>query len=294
MMLTRICRRVAPLLALCAGLALLPAHAQTPGAAPPAGGAGREIAPSADSKATESLLRERAREVTRVLGEAPLTAAGGTIGVGTTDLSGDVPVVVVREGLAARVFTLDAGTVRAEASEAQWDAAFADVDGDGRTDVIVRMTGKRADGSPVAWAQAFLAPPPSVQAIRLEADVATSLATMDAVDARSAAHAAATLPSGGVSHDDACRDAGREDAALRRAEHAHLAPEGRAGGQDRHGRRARAGRPLRRPVVRRRATVLLLDLGGRLDPRMVRVARWAAHHRRRRGLPRRVIGSRRP
>ncbi len=39
MMLTRICRRVAPLLALCAGLALLPAHAQTPGAAPPAGGA---------------------------------------------------------------------------------------------------------------------------------------------------------------------------------------------------------------------------------------------------------------
>ena len=40
MMLTRICRRAAPWLAFCAAMALLPAHSQTPGTAPPAGGAG--------------------------------------------------------------------------------------------------------------------------------------------------------------------------------------------------------------------------------------------------------------
>jgi len=158
-----------------------------------------------DSSATESLLRARAREVKQVLGEAPLTSAGGTIGVGLTDLTADVPVVAIREGLAARVFPIEAGTVRAEAVEGHWEAAFADVDGDGRTDVVIRMTGKRPDGSPVAWTQTFLAPPASVQATSLDADLATSLATMDAVDAVSAARAATSLQSGGVSREDACR-----------------------------------------------------------------------------------------
>jgi hypothetical protein len=164
-----------------------------------------EVPASQDTTSTESLLRSRARQVTRVLGEAPLTAAGGTIGLGTTDLSPDIPVVAVREGLAARVFLLDAGTVRAEASEAQWDAAFGDVDGDGRTDVIVRMSGKRADGSPVVWTQAFLAPLASVQATSLEADLASSFAAMDAPDAHAAAHAASSLPNTGVARDEACR-----------------------------------------------------------------------------------------
>lgn len=176
-----------------------PLPRSSPGAPP------HEVPASPDATATQALLMARARQVTRVLGEAPLTAAGGTIGLGTTDLSPDVPVVAVSEGLAARVFPIDAGTVRAEASEAQWDAAFGDVDGDGRTDVVVRMSGKRADGSPVAWAQAFLAPAASVQATSLEADLASSLAAMDAPDARAAAHAATSLPSGGVSREDACR-----------------------------------------------------------------------------------------
>jgi len=176
-----------------------PLARSSPGAAP------HEVPPSPDTTATESLLRARARQVTHVFGEAPLAAAGGSIGLGTTDLSPDVPVVAVREGLAARVFPIDAGTVRAEASEAQWDAAFADVDGDGRTDVVVRMSGKRGDGSPVAWTQAFLAPAASVQATSLEADLASSLAAMDAPDARAAAHAATSLPNGAVSRDDACR-----------------------------------------------------------------------------------------
>jgi hypothetical protein len=170
----------------------------------PATTAPHTVSASTDTTSTEALLRARARDVKPVLGEAPLTASGGTIGVGLTDMTPDVPVIAVREGNAARVFPIEAGTVRAEAAEAHWDAAFADVDGDGRTDVVVRMTGKRPDGSPVAWTQAFLAPPASVQATSVEADLATSLATMDAPDARAAAQAATSLPGGAVSHDDAC------------------------------------------------------------------------------------------
>jgi len=79
------------------------------------------------------------------------------------------------------------------------------VDGDGRTDVVLRMTGKRPDGSPVAWTQAFLAPPRPCRRRPSRPTWATSLATMDAADARSAAQAATSVPAGGVAHDDACR-----------------------------------------------------------------------------------------
>jgi hypothetical protein len=165
----------------------------------------RLVPASADATATESALRARAREVAQVLGEAPLTAGGGTIGVGLTDMTPDAPVIALREGVSTRVFPLDAGSVRAEAVEARWDVAFADTDGDGRTDVVVHMTGKRPDASPLAWTQVFLAPPASVEATSVEADLATSLATMDAGDAAGAARAATSLPPGGVSRDDACR-----------------------------------------------------------------------------------------
>ena len=168
-------------------------------------GAPREVEASAGTVATEDVLRGRAREVVQVLGEAPLSTSGGTIGAGLTDLSHDVPVVAVREGLATRVFPVDAGTVRAEVKEARWEAGFADVDGDGRTDILLRMTGKRADGSPLVWTQTFLAPAASVQAMTLDPDLATSLAVMDAPDVRSAIHAATTLSTGPVAHDDACR-----------------------------------------------------------------------------------------
>jgi hypothetical protein len=173
--------------------------------AAPGGSAPRTVDANADTHASEATFRAHAQEVKRVLAEAPLAAAGGTVGVGLTDLAPDVPVVAVREGACARVFGVDAGVVRAEASEATWDAAFADVDGDGRTDIALHMVGKRADGSAVAWTQVFLAPPPSVQATALSADPASALAVMDASDAASAARAAVALPARGVTHDDACR-----------------------------------------------------------------------------------------
>jgi len=165
----------------------------------------REVASSTDVSATETLLRARAREVREVLGEAPLQAGGGTIGLGLTDLAPDVPVVAIRERDSARVFALDAGAVRSEANDARWDAAFADVDGDGRTDFVVRMSGRRGDGTPLSWTQTFLAPPPSVQASAVASDPASALAVMDAADAHAAAHLAASIPARGVSREDACR-----------------------------------------------------------------------------------------
>jgi hypothetical protein len=168
-------------------------------------GSPHEVASSPDSTVTSAILAARAGEGAQVLGEAPLAGDGSTIGAAVTDLSHDSPVVVVREGAAVRLFPLDAGTVRAEAVDARWDAAFADIDGDGRTDVVVHLVGKRLGGDPVEWSQAFLAPPASVQATSLEPDLATSLATMGAPDARAAARAAASPPRGPVAHDDACR-----------------------------------------------------------------------------------------
>lgn len=183
-----------------------------------------EVDPSADSDETATLLRQRVREVQQVLGQASLTAAGGTIGVGLTDLQPGVPVIAVREGDAERVFLIDGPPLRGAASPT-WDAAFADVDGDGRTDVVLRMTSHRDDASPLVWTQVFLAPPASVQPTALAPDLATALATMDATDSHGAAHAAATLPARGVSREDACRllAAARTPAGFRRV----ATPDGR-------------------------------------------------------------------
>jgi hypothetical protein len=159
---------------------------------------------SPDPATTTSLLQARARSVVRVVGEAPLTAAGGTIGVGMTDLAPDAPVVAIGEGAAARVFVVDQIAARKPWTDEKWDAAFADVDGDGRTDVVLRLDGTRA-GSASSWTQVFLAPAPSVQTRALVPDLASAYAVMDASDARSAATVAASLPARAVSRDEACR-----------------------------------------------------------------------------------------
>jgi hypothetical protein len=165
----------------------------------------RAIPTVPDATETEAFLRARAREVHQVLGQAPLASTGGTIGVGLTDLAPDAPVVVVREGNAARLFAVDTGAARAEMGDAHWDAAFADVDGDGRTDVVIRMSGTGASGLPLAWTEAFIAPAPSVQASSLDVDLASAFALMDTPDVASAARAAASIPLRGVPHDEACR-----------------------------------------------------------------------------------------
>jgi hypothetical protein len=165
----------------------------------------RTVDSVAEPRFTEAVLRAGGRAVRQVLGEAPLGPGAGTIGVAMTDGAPDIPFVVVREGAAARLFAVDAGGIRAAVVDPRWEAAFADVDGDGRTDVVVRMNARRVDGGPLVWTQAFLAPPPSVQASSLQADLASALATMDAPDALAAARAASSLPIRGVTREEACR-----------------------------------------------------------------------------------------
>jgi hypothetical protein len=165
----------------------------------------REVDGSTSTEATRSLLVERVKEVRQILGEAPLSASGGTIGVALTDAAPDVPCVVVREGLAARMFVLDVGPIRAQVEQGSWESTFADVDGDGRTDVVLRMSGSRADGASLVWTEVFLAPPPSVQVSSLEADLPSALAAMDAPDAHAAARAAARPSPRAVSREEACQ-----------------------------------------------------------------------------------------
>jgi hypothetical protein len=165
----------------------------------------RAVARTADTSETEVLLRARARRIDQLLGQAPLTADGGTIGVAMTDLSPGAPVVAVREGHAARIFAIDAAAVRAEGPDAKWEAAFADVDGDGRTDVVLRWSEAGPGGTSVAWTQAFIAPPPSVQASVLAPDLASALVLMDAPDLDAAVRAATSMPPKGVARDEACR-----------------------------------------------------------------------------------------
>jgi hypothetical protein len=164
----------------------------------------RALDPAVDPQATAALLRARAGQVVRVVGEAPLTSSGGSIGVGLTDLAPDAPVIAVREGAASRTFVIDQVAARKPWGDERWDAAFADVDGDGRTDVVLRMEGTRG-GTVAAWTQVFLAPAASVQSRSLSSDLASSYAIMEAQDAHAAAQLATALPARGVSRDEACR-----------------------------------------------------------------------------------------
>ncbi len=182
------------------------APASRTSAASTGAGQAREIEASTTEDATAEVLRARVREVKQLLGEAPLTATGGTIGVALTDAAPDAPCIVVREGPSARLFLLDVAAVYPSAGDVTWSVGFADVDGDGRTDVALRMnTTRRPTRSPLSWTQVFLAPAPSMQASSVEQDLASALVAMGAPDAKAAARAAASLPPRGVPHDDACR-----------------------------------------------------------------------------------------
>lgn len=181
-----------------------PASCTPPSPPTPSRPGPRVVDGAADPAATTALLHARARTVVRVLGEAALTSGGGTIGVGLTDLAPDAPVVAVQDGAASQTFVIDEAAGRKPWSDERWDAAFADVDGDGRTDVVLRMEGTRG-GTPAAWTQVFLAPLPSVQTTALRADLASALVLLDAPDVRGAAQLAASLPSRTVSRDEACR-----------------------------------------------------------------------------------------
>lgn len=177
--------------------------ASTPSTTPKA------VAPSATTTSTEDALRERVRTVGQVLGEAPALAgsSGATIGVAITDFEAHGPAVVLHDGDYARVFPL-ASMSFADANlvEPKFEARFADLDGDGRTDVIVRVAGRASDGTPVVLAQGFLAPPPSVNAAQdLIGDHGSDLALVNAPSIDAALAAALAVPPRGVAVADACK-----------------------------------------------------------------------------------------
>ena len=180
-------------------------------------------------ESTRRVLREHVRRVVQVLGEAPLHAPSAaprmpkassfrprlpmdpeehepTIGVAITDVESGVPACVIADGDYTRVFPLSPfAIVSASITNARYDARFADLDGDGRTDVVVRVTGTSADESPLVFTQAYLAPPASVQATEMILDHASDLAGMDAKTVDAAVQAAMEVPRRGVSSEDACR-----------------------------------------------------------------------------------------
>jgi hypothetical protein len=165
----------------------------------------RIVPPSAKTDATEAVLREHVRTVKQVLGEAPL-GARGTIGVAVTDYESNGPTMVIRDGDYARVFPLSSMSfVGANATDLRYEARFADVDGDGRTDVVLRATGMATDGTPLAIAQTFLAPPASVQAADALVDHGSELAMAGATSVDAAAQAAVSVATRGVPLADACK-----------------------------------------------------------------------------------------
>ncbi len=175
---------------------------------PPPNATPRAVASSPNTTSTELALRELVRATKEILGEAPLlaNASGSTIGVALTDFEFNGPAVVVREGDVARIFPLSAmGFIDANASETRFEARFADLDGDGRTDAIVRGAGRSADGTPLVFTQAFLAPPPSVNAADMLGDHGSELALLNAQSIDAAATAALAVPTRGVSAADACK-----------------------------------------------------------------------------------------
>jgi hypothetical protein len=95
--------------------------------------------------------------------------------------------------------------VAANADHVRFESRFGDVDGDGRTDVVVRAPGRASDSSPLVFTQAYLAPPPTVQADEMIADHASDLVVMDAPTLDDAVAAAMRVTRRGVDAEEACK-----------------------------------------------------------------------------------------
>ena len=163
------------------------------------------VQPLGDAPQADALLRARARHIERIMGRAPLTATGGIVAVVQTDLDPNAPAVAIEEGGTVRLFPINSGALRVDGSETSWEASFADVDGDDRTDVVLRMASKEPGGQPLTFSQAFISPQASVQATSVEPDLPSALVMTDAPNADAAARAAIAIPLRIVNREEACR-----------------------------------------------------------------------------------------
>jgi hypothetical protein len=137
-------------------------------------------------------------EVAQVRGEAPFAEAGGSVGLASVrlheaDARGEV--LAVSEGPLTRIFSLDGAFLEGFAIE----VGFADIDGDGFTDVVVRTPGKQG-----RTPQVYLVPPASRSIESIQPDVASAWAIREASSIEDAIRRALQVPARGLTSAEAC------------------------------------------------------------------------------------------
>lgn len=179
-------------------LRALALRADTPVELPHAPTQRHEIAARIDHAESARVLREvRGDDHLRVLAEAPLTEHGGSIALGlaqTPDGSTDV-LAISSEASAMRVVSLPV-----PGGERGHQVRFADLDGDGRTDMLLRTEGTGEGPSYFV----IPAPPPSMEPPPASLDNAYAIATLGAPDLDAALRSALAMPSWSVTPRAAC------------------------------------------------------------------------------------------
>ena len=167
-------------------------------------------APTAPTSPRNGTVVEAARSVTatetalalfteagpaRVVGEAPLTSSGGTVGVAAV---GQELQLVVRDGGYWATHTLFTRTDDGPSPEVR----FADFDGDGRTDVAIRIV-TELGGRAIPIDRAFLTPR-LVDPFEL-ADAASAFAMLRKTTLDASVRAALEVPSRGATREQVCK-----------------------------------------------------------------------------------------
>ena len=165
----------------------------------------KKVASSGDGAGTRAAMQERLHDMPfDLLGEAPLAASGGTVGVTMT--KDNEWTVVFADGPAVSTVTY-AGQFGEKQSDVE--LRFADLDGDGRTDVVLRSktAASAVDGTPGRpHVRAAMAP----RTVNAEPDdYSRELAMLGATSIDDAVKIAMAVPNRGVLRDDACKLLGK-------------------------------------------------------------------------------------
>jgi hypothetical protein len=160
----------------------------------------RRVAARAEGAGLGAALRPLVAGVKGVLAEAPFSAAGGAVGVAEViaEDSGDSDrhlTVAVSEGPLTRAYDVSF----AFASPAPIEVGFADIDGDGYTDVVTRTPGKK-ERTPMV----FLVPPASRPIDLLRPDLASIWPLREARSLDDAIGRALAIPARGLTSAEAC------------------------------------------------------------------------------------------
>jgi hypothetical protein len=166
-------------------------------------GTPREVA-SRKAERTTEILASRVNKVIEVLGEAPLTTSGGSIGVAKVELQeppNTFPAVATHLALAieeagvSRVLRLEG------AASDEIQVRFADLDGDGVTDL---MLGNKEKERKLAF-RAYLTPRTADALVFAPVDEGSLLALVDAPSIDEAVKRAMAVPAKGTTAAEACK-----------------------------------------------------------------------------------------